>query len=468
MDLLLITLKSIKDHTFLAKSNDRFKQYGKSFGYLYLNARFFGTIDLENIQAVLSTSSTSFELGSRRRDAMAPLIGRGIFASDGERWRHSRAMLRPNFTKHQMRGFDMPEDHFQYLLALFPQNEHEVVDLQNLFHKFTMDTATEFLFGQAVGSLSLTKSDAIDMFSHSFEVSSVALARAVRLGPVAKIFTSREVARAQKHVHAFVERLIDENLEARDKHTEAEPKGANDSSSNRRYVFLHELVKVTSDRQIIRDEVVSALFGGRDTTASLLSNLFFCLARDSKVWKKLRDEVRQLPPDYDQEELARLQYTKMCINESLRLHPVVPLNVRCSKKDVVLPRGGGAAGEEPVLLPAKTTVILNMFALQRRQDVYGLDADQFRPERWENLNPEWAYVPFGAGPRACLGRKLALAEATYVLVRMAQEFESITAAEEVCWEEQATMTLCVKHGCNVRLTRKKKEEGTYSGTTTQF
>lgn len=53
--------------------------------------------------------------------------------------------------------------------------------------------------------------------------------------------------------------------------------------------------------------------------------------------------------------------------------------------------------------------------------------------------------------------QLALAEATYVIVRMTQEFESITAAEEVSWQEQATMTLCVKHGCNVRLTRQKKE-----------
>lgn len=315
MDLLYISLKSIKNHDFLAKSNDRFKQFGKSFGFFYLNSRFFGTIDMENIQAVLSTSSKSFELGRRRRDAMAPLLGRGIFGSDGEQWRHSRAMLRPNFTKHQMRGFDMPEDHFQNLLALIPESEQEVVDLQNLFHKFTMDTTTEFLFGQAVGSLSLTKSDTFDMFSHSFEVSMEALATAIRLGPMAKWFTSRQVARARKTVHAFVQRFIDEALGTRDKRTEAELKDSNDSSSDGRYVFLHELVKVTSDPQVIRDEVLSALLGGRDTTASLLSNLFFCLARDPRVWKKLRDEVGQLSPDYDQADLARLSYTNMCIKE---------------------------------------------------------------------------------------------------------------------------------------------------------
>ncbi|KAI4222525.1 MAG: hypothetical protein L6R36_006093 [Xanthoria steineri] len=460
MDLLYLTLKSIRDHNFLDRYADRFRRFGKSFGFFYLSSRFFGTSDPENVQAILSTSSASFEHGSRRRNAMAPLMGRGIFASDGEQWRHSRAMLRPSFTKYQMRGIVMPEDHFQNLLALLPENEEEVVDLQDLFHKFTMDTATELLLGQSVGSLCLTKSGTFDTFSHSFKVASEAVITAVRLGPLARILTSAKVVRARKEVHTFVERFIDETLEAHDQGTDGELKDSNDESNGGRYNFLHELVTVTSDRQVILDEVISALFAGRDTTACLLSNLFFCVARDRKVWRKLRDEVCQLPTDYNQADLASLKYTNMCIKESLRLHPPVPLNTRCPKEDVVLPKGGGTAGQDQVLLPADTIVILNMFALHRSRDIYGMDADKFRPERWEDQKPEWAYVPFGAGPRACLGRQLALAEATYVVVRMAQEFGNVTAAEDVDWEEQATMTLCVKHGCNVRLTRWKTDEGT--------
>ena len=315
LDLLIITLKAIKNHSVLAKSNHRFKQAGKSFGFTQLRTRFFATIDVENIQAVLSISSKSFDLGSRRRDAMAPLLGQGIFGTDGEQWRHSRAMLRPNFTKYQMRGFDMPEDHFQHLSALIPMNEQEVVDLQDLFHKFTMDTATEFLLGQAVGSLSLTKSNNFDMFSHSFKVSMEALSTAIRIGPVARLFTTREVTRAQEEVHAFVQSFIDDALRTRDERAVIKLKDSNDSSSRGRYVFLHELVKVTSDPLVIRDEILSALLGGRDTTASLLSNLFFCLARDSRVWRKLREEVCRLSPNYDQAELAGLKYTNMCISE---------------------------------------------------------------------------------------------------------------------------------------------------------
>ena len=213
----------------------------------------------------------------------------------------------------------MPEDHFQNLLALLPENEQEVVDLQDLFHKFTMDTATELLLGQSVGSLSLTKSGTFDTFSHSFRVASEDVIAAVRLGPVAKIFTSGKVVSARKQVHTFVERFIEEALEARDQGTDGKLKDSNDSSKGCRYNFLHELVRVTTDRQVILDEVISALFAGRDTAASLLSNMFFCVARDSKVWGKLRDEVCQLPPDYDQADLARLKYTNMCINECMFL-----------------------------------------------------------------------------------------------------------------------------------------------------
>ena len=310
-DLLLITLKSIKDGDFLAKCNDRFQRIGKSFGYFYLGSRFFGTIDVENVRAVLVTSSKHFELGSRRREAMAPLLGRGIFGADGDQWRHSRAMLRPNFAKHQLRGFDMPEDHFQRLLALISADADAVVDLQDLFHKFTMDTATEFLFGRAVGSLAMAKEE--DAFSRAFEVAMNAVITSVLLGPIAKVLTSRKAARARKEVHAFVDRFVDEALRYREKSAAVEDPDTNGGSG--RYVFLHELAKLTNDPKVIRDEVLSALLGGRDTTASLLSNLFFCLARNSRVWEKLRREVGELPVDFDQTELTGLEYVNLCINE---------------------------------------------------------------------------------------------------------------------------------------------------------
>ena len=73
--------------------------------------------------------------------------------------------------------------------------------------------------------------------------------------------------------------------------------------------------------------------------------------------------------------------------------------------DTVLPRGGGPDGKSPLFIPAKTNVQYSVFAMHRRKDLYGEDAEEFKPERWENLKPGWEYLPFSGGPRICIGRK---------------------------------------------------------------
>lgn len=73
--------------------------------------------------------------------------------------------------------------------------------------------------------------------------------------------------------------------------------------------------------------------------------------------------------------------------------------------DTVLPVGGGQDGKSPLLVPAGTNVGWNLFAIHRREDLYGDDAAEFKPERWETLRPGWEYLPFNGGPRICIGRE---------------------------------------------------------------
>jgi cytochrome P450 len=75
-----------------------------------------------------------------------------------------------------------------------------------------------------------------------------------------------------------------------------------------------------------------------------------------------------------------------------------------ASKDTTLPRGGGLDGSSPVFVAKGDLVYWSSFSMHRRKDVYGPDADECRPERWETLRPGWAYVPFSGGPRICLGR----------------------------------------------------------------
>jgi cytochrome P450 len=139
---------------------------------------------------------------------------------------------------------------------------------------------------------------------------------------------------------------------------------------------------------------------------------------------------------------------------ALRLHPVVPRNERKALRNTVLPLGGGKDGLSPVFVPKGTTVAYNVYAMHRRIDIYGPDAEEFRPERWEDpkLRPRWGFLPFNGGPRICVGQQYALAEVGYVVVRMAQEFKGLESPDGQPWEESLTLTLCSRNGTKVCLT----------------
>jgi cytochrome P450 len=89
--------------------------------------------------------------------------------------------------------------------------------------------------------------------------------------------------------------------------------------------------------------------------------------------------------------------------------------------------------------------------MHRRTDIYGPDALEFKPERWETLRPGWAYLPFNGGPRICVGQQFALTEAGYTIVRLMQEFDRIENREEGSglWEEQISLTLSSHNGVQV-------------------
>lgn len=230
-------------------------------------------------------------------------------------------------------------------------------------------------------------------------------------------------------INQFVSTFIDKALALSPE--ELEKKANNDSG----YTFLHAIAGYTRDRNTLRDQLVSVLLAGRDTTACTLTWALYHLSMDAAIVAKLRREIIDTvgptaKPTY--ENLKAMKFLQHILNETLRLYPAIPYNVRVALQDTTLPTGGGQDGTQPIGVLKNTPVAYSTLVMQRRADLYpppasGFPAvDKFAPERWDTWTPRsWTYVPFNGGPRICIGQQFALTEMGYTLVRLFQRFEAV-------------------------------------------
>ncbi|KAL1591909.1 hypothetical protein SLS60_011501 [Paraconiothyrium brasiliense] len=450
-DVVKENIVNKNERKMLERNQKRFHDMGtNTFLNKMLYMPMIVTCEPENIKTILSLKFKDYSFGNRYQ-AFAPLLGDGIFNSDGEKWHNSRHLLRPNFARDQIADLEAFDRHFKLMLKHIPR-DGSTVDLQNLFFKLTIDSATEFLFNHSTNSLRMSEDDTNNedaIFARAFQFAQDDIITRLRWNALNFLRSNKEGEDALKICHAYVDKFVDQAMR------EHQAEKAAGKSDDDRYVFIKELVKQTNDKERIRSELMNILLAGRDTTASLLSNMFFQLALRPDIWAKLREEVASLEgrlPTY--EELRNMKYLKWCLNESLRTHPVVPGNSRYAVRDTVLPLGGGDDGKAPLLVTKGTIVGYSPYAMHRRTDFYGPDADEYKPERWESLRPGWEYLPFNGGPRICLGQQYALTEASFVTVRLLQEFSKIESRDPNggIWEEGLTLTVCSGNGVQVGLT----------------
>ncbi|KAL8861552.1 MAG: hypothetical protein Q9178_002076 [Gyalolechia marmorata] len=435
---LAINRKAAKQRNLLEYSRGRFLRNGYTIHSKFGFDNIVFTVEPENLKTMLATKFHDWNLPDRRKAAFYPLLGNGIFTSDGAPWQHSRELLRPNFVRSQVADLATFETHVEHLIQSIPR-DGSTVDLRELFFRLTIDSATEFLFGESTNCLAPGASSAhAAEFANAFDRSQEAAGKASRGLPfVAKLFPASSISKDIRYVHQFVDHYVKLGLEWQKKQ-DAEK---SESESGERYIFLYELVKAVQDPIRIRSELLNVLLAGRDTTASLLTNVWFIMAKRPDIWANLRQEVDTLygeQPTFEQ--LKDMKYLKYVLNETLRIYPVVPSNSRMSILDTVLPRGGGPDGTSPLFIPAKTTVGWSLYTMHRREDLFGEDAEEFKPERWETLRPGWEYLPFNGGPRICIGQQFALTEASYTTIRLMQEYKDIESRDREPWTECITLT----------------------------
>lgn len=436
-----------------------FQQFRKEAGartlYQQVPGRFMlYTCEPENLKAMMSTQFTDFSLG-QRLDPFYPLLGKSVFTLDGPGWSHSRALLRPQFSRERISHLETCERNLQVLMEIIKSSPTEYTDLQDLFLKFMMDNSTEFLFGEPVRALSGDSEIPLaNKFSHAFDSAQSTMMLRMRAQNFYWLIDSKEFRENCQICKDFVEYYIKLALER-----SKSKKNLFEKSS---YVFLDELVKETQDLAILRDQVLSLLLAGRDTTSSVLAFVFYQFALHKDVFLKLRNEILNAFGTSNEnitfESLKRLEYLRSVINETMRLYPTVATNARKAKYNTTLPRGGGPDEQSPIFVPKGTIISFSIFDTHRIPEFWGPDFEEFRPERWSEPRPNshsWDFLPFNGGPRICLGQQYALTEASYTIVRLLQSFRDIEAMPGNVTKEpqlKAGLSMRLANGIHVKLT----------------
>ncbi|KAI4100533.1 MAG: hypothetical protein L6R37_005400 [Teloschistes peruensis] len=403
IDVLRSQWYANKDKRLLAFQQPYIDQLGPNFEISILGAVGYTTFDPENVEAILSTRFDDFGMG-KRRESMFPFIGEGIFTQDGPAWKHSRDLLRRPFLKthyQDLEGFQEPINNLFSVLS----SSTGVVDLQPLFFQFTLATTTSLIFGQSVES---SEHDGEDSFGSTFDHASWITTLRSRLGDFYWAYNPSHYKAACDRIKDFADGFIKRALSTDGKDAVGE--------SNGRYAFIRDLYAEYKDPTLVRDQLINILLAGRDTTACLLSWTLFLLVRHPDVLNRLKAEINStIPPNTSttRSHIQKIPYLKNILNESLRLYPPLPLNARFATRTTSLPRGGGPDRLSPVLVPKGVGVAISPYYLHRRKDIYGDDAMEFRPERWEEGEDGglagrvgWGYLPFHGGPRICLGSML--------------------------------------------------------------
>lgn len=401
LDFLLITHKLSSTFRNYEVFRERTARYGRTYGQWLLGTYVVITSDPENIKAVLATQFTDFGKGESFSGRWEQFLGRGIFNADGETWSHARSMMRPQFLKERVADLDNFEDKMQGVFKRITSGA--VVDVMDLWFRFTMDSATEHLFGHCAKSLSMEEDN--NQFASIFARVQELQTKRERHGPLWKLFSSEnaKMNESMGQLNRFVDEYVQLALNA-----EVDEK---DES------LLAALASENRDPVFLRDAMVSALLAGRDTTAATLSWLIKEVSKDPELYKELRGEVLEvLGPDeiptYSQ--LKNFKLLQATINETLRLYPIVPFNIRAAFKDTTLPHGAGSDGKSPLFIPANSAVAYSTLVMQRLQDIHRVE--DWLPRRWVDgvdgtpkyTPAHWSYIPFNGGPRICLGQNFAL------------------------------------------------------------
>ncbi|KAI9642719.1 hypothetical protein NHQ30_008450 [Ciborinia camelliae] len=390
-------------------------------------------MEARNFQQV--TSLAFQDWGKASTTHSTPFFGQGIFSMNGAEWKHARELVRPTFSRAEVSDVASMGKHVDRLIGLIPRDE-ATIDLQLPLRKLFLDTATEFLLGESIDSqLADDPNNSAEILA-AFDASLAGVGKRRLLSSFKRFMHNFDKSwkKACGTVHSYidvhVERALKDTENAESKVAAAEA-GAQHPT---RYILLLEMAKQIRDPVALRFQVLNVFIPARDTTAVMLSNTLFHLARNPHIWTQLRADSLSLgdqPLTF--EILKSLQFFKYVLFETLRCQGPSGRIYRTATRDTVLPTGGGPSGKSPIAVKKGTIVALNLWGIHHDQDIWGEDVNEFNPHRW--LQPkkpsQWEFVPFLGGPRICPAQQQVLTQSIYLLVRLTREFTMIENRDPV-------------------------------------
>jgi cytochrome P450 len=347
--------------------------------------------------------------------AFRPFAGDGLVTSDGALWKRQRKLMQPAFQHHRLTSYgDIMVAHTERLMDSFADGEVRNIGAE--MTKLTLGIVVRSLFGEELpreaGDLSRSLMAVLDAANQRLSY----VLQIPQWVPTPRNLREKRAVAELDGILRFLIRTRRDSGESRDDLLSALLSAVDEANGTG-----------MSDQQL-RDEMMTLFFAGHDTTANALTWTWYLLARHQEVAAKLAEELQQVlagrAPSVN--DLPKLPYTEMVIREVIRLYPPAAGVAREPIEDMKI------AGYD---LPKGSLIVVSTYAMHRDERFFP-DPERYDPERfapgWEERIPRYAYLPFGSGPRVCIGSGFALMEARLILATLARRFKlSLETDEEV-------------------------------------
>jgi len=350
-------------------------------------------------------------------DRVKILLGNGIMVSEGDYWKRQRRMIQPSFHRQVIAGLTdlmKEENHSKVKRWKELMEKSELMNITEETSDITLQIVLKSIFGNDLEKT--IRTEGVNPFNLVKDETNRDLQFARRFRGLGKVIKKYKNEREEEKriEHDFLSML----METTDKETGE---------------------KMT-EKELV-DEVMTLIVAGHETTASVLNWAWYFLGTNKEVDEKLFQEVKKLGGEVPSfEQLSELPYTKMVIQESMRLYPPGWLLTRRALADDKI-------GDFDV--PAKSDVFVSPYMIQRSPDIWE-DPEAFIPERFEKEIPRYNYFPFAAGPRQCIGDFFALVEMQMHIAYMIQHFR-VEYVEKAPLEIEPLVNLRTKNDLFLRL-----------------